>query len=132
MIAVAEAPALVVTEPVILDDLPVEEYHRDPVVGGSLSSSGARKLLPPSCPALFAYERDNPPASTKTFEIGHAAHQAGLGVGPELVVVSAEKWDTNAVKAEVAGIRDAGMVPLKPSDAVKVRSASFDAPNEPT
>lgn len=38
-----------ITEPGVYD-LPAEVYHADPVEGGSLSSTGARKLLPPSCP----------------------------------------------------------------------------------
>src|SRR4051794_32399270 len=88
--------------PGVYDDMPVAAYHADPVPGGSLSCSGAKKLLPPSCPALYAWERDNPPAPTTTFELGHAAHQRVLGVGPEIVVVDAETWNTNAVKAEVA------------------------------
>ena len=29
-------------------DIPEDLYHRDPVPGGSLSCSGAKKLLPPS------------------------------------------------------------------------------------
>lgn len=103
-------------------DIPAEEYHGDPVPGGSLSSSGARKLLAPSCPALFRYEQDNPPAARKTFEIGHAAHQRVLGTGPELVLVDAERWDTKAIKAEVAEIRERGAIPLKRAELDKVNA----------
>lgn len=115
MTAAVSDSTLVVTEPLVYDDMPVELYHSDPVAGGSLSSSGARKLLPPSAPAIFAYERENPPEPSDVFEFGHAAHQRVLGVGPELVVVNAETWNTNAVKAEVEAIRAEGKVPLKPS-----------------
>lgn len=115
MTATLSDSTLVVTEPVIYDEMPVEVYHSDPVAGGSLSSSGAKKLLPPSAPAIFAYERENPPAPSDVFEFGHAAHQRVLGVGPELVVVDSETWNTNAVKAEVEAIRGEGKVPLKPS-----------------
>lgn len=111
MTATAAVP-LTITKPGVYD-IPAEDYHRDPVPGGSLSSSGARKLLAPSCPALYRYEQDNPPAARKTFEIGHAAHALALGTGPELVLVNHEKWNTNAVKAEVAEIRERGAVPLK-------------------
>lgn len=94
-----------------------EEYHshRD-----ALSSSGARMLLPPSCPALFRHAQDTPPEPKKTFELGSAAHKLVLGEGPDLVRVDAEKWMTAAVKAEVAAIRDEGGIPLKPADYQQV------------
>lgn len=87
-----------VTTPGVYLDMPVEVYHADPVPSRSLSSTGARKLLPPSCPALFAYEREHPPAPSETFDIGHAAHQLALGVGPEIVVVDADDWRTKAAR----------------------------------
>lgn len=101
-------------------DMPDELYHLDPVEGGSLSSSGARKLLPPNCPAIFKHERDNPPAPKKQFDIGHAAHKLVLGSGPELVRIDAERWDTNKVKAEVAAVRADGAIPLKPAEYAQV------------
>jgi hypothetical protein len=100
-------------------DIPAEEYHADRT---SLSSSGARKLLPPSCPALFKWEQDHGQPTKATFEFGTAAHQMVLGSGPELVVVDRERWDTNAVKAEVAAIREAGAVPLKPSQMAEIKA----------
>lgn len=113
MTTTLERTTWTVEEPGVVDGMPDHVYHRDPVPGGSLSSSGARKLLPPSCPALFRHEQLNPPAPKKTFELGHAAHQLVLGTGPELVLVDRPRWDTKDVKAEVAEIRAAGAVPLK-------------------
>lgn len=107
-----DSETLTVTRPGVYD-IPAEDYHADPIPGGSLSSSGARKLLPPSCPALYKYEHDNPSAARKVFEIGHAAHALALGTGPELVLVDAVRWDTKVTKAEVAEIRERGAVPLK-------------------
>lgn len=104
-----------ITEPGVYD-IPADVYHADPIPGGSLSSSGARKLLPPSCPALYRYERDNPPTPKRVFEIGHAAHKLVLGSGPELVRIDADEWRSNAVKAQVAEARDRGAVPLKPAE----------------
>lgn len=106
----------VVTEPGVYDDIPAEDYHRDPVPGGSLSCSGAKKLLPPSCPAIFDYERNNPPASTKTLDIGSAAHRIVLGTGPEIVVVEADDWRTNKAKAEKAEAYLRGAIPLLRKD----------------
>lgn len=94
-------------------DLPADDYHADPVPGGSLSSTGARKLLAPSCPAKFRYEQDHGQKPKKVFDLGSAAHKVVLGDGPELVVVDAARWDTNTIKAEVAAIREAGAIPLK-------------------
>jgi hypothetical protein len=96
-----------------------EEYHAD---RSSLSSSGARLLLPPSCPALFRYAQDTPQEPKKTFELGTAAHKLVLGEGPDLVQVDADKWTTNAVKAEVAAIRDEGGIPLKTAEYEQVHA----------
>lgn len=100
-------------------DIPAELYHSDPVPGGSLSSTGARKLVK-DCPAKFKYWSEHPESPKKEFDLGTAAHTKVLGDGPELVVVEAEKWTTNAVKAEVAAIRAEGKIPLKPSDMKRV------------
>lgn len=101
----AEAPALG-----IHTDLSNEAYHADKT---SLSSSGARKLLPPSCPAKFRYEQDNPQPASKTFDYGNAAHKKVLGNGPDLVVIKHDTWNTNAAKADVAEARAMGAIPLK-------------------
>jgi len=100
-----EAPALGMH-----DDLSNEAYHADKT---SLSSSGARKLLPPSCPAKFRYEQDNPQPPSKTFDYGNAAHKKVLGNGPELVVIDHARWDTNDAKAAVLEAREQGAIPLK-------------------
>ncbi|WP_329616411.1 PD-(D/E)XK nuclease-like domain-containing protein [Streptomyces brevispora] len=102
---VTTAPALG-----IHTDLSNADYHADKT---SLSSSGARKLLEPSTPAHFRYEQDNPPAPTKTFDYGNAAHKLVLGNGPELVVIQHDAWTTKAAKAEVAEARERGAIPLK-------------------
>lgn len=91
-------------------DMPADEYHADT---SSLSSSGARLLLPPNCPAVFRYKQQNPDPPTATFDIGSAAHKLVLGTGAELVLVDRARWDTNAVKAELAEIRERGAIPLK-------------------
>lgn len=93
-------------------DMDEQDYHADPVPGGSLSSSGARKLLPPSCPAIFKYERDHGQPHKPEFDFGHAAHQLVLGVGPDLHVVDAEDYRTKAAKAERDEAYARGAVPL--------------------
>lgn len=113
-----EAPAEV--EPGMYD-IDSETYHQDPVPGGSLSSTGARKLAS-LCPAKFKYWSEHPEPPKKEFDLGTAAHTLLLGNGPELVVVDAEKWTTNAVKAEVAAIRAESKTPLKPSELRQVKA----------
>lgn len=109
------AAGIVVTEPGVYD-MPADEYLTDPVPGGSLSASGARKLLPPSCPALFDYERRNRPTPTAEFSFGHAAHRLVLGVGPEIVVVDADSWRTKAAQQARDAAHAEGKTPLLPHD----------------
>lgn len=118
MTATIDAPTVhpVWKGPGLYPDLPAEQYHADIVPEGSLSSTGARKLLAPSCPAKFKYELDNPQPYKREFDIGTAAHQLVLGNGPKLVVVDAPRWDTNAIKADLAAIRAEGAIPLKAAD----------------
>lgn len=99
-----------------LYDLPEAEYHALP----HLSSTGIRRLLPPSCPAKFKHWRDNGDPPKREWEEGSAAHKLILGAGPALVRIDAEEWRSNAVKAEVQDVRDAGSIPVRPSafDAV--------------
>ncbi|MET9727713.1 PD-(D/E)XK nuclease-like domain-containing protein [Streptomyces zaomyceticus] len=94
-----------------LYDIPAELYHADPVPGGSLSSTGIRRLA--DTPARFKHFLDNPEPYKPAFEFGTAAHTVILGDGPELIVVDADRWDTKETKAKVAAIRAAGNVPLK-------------------
>ena len=99
-------------------DLPAEVYHARP----ELSSTGIRKLLPPSCPALFDYEQRNGSPTRRVWEIGSAAHKLVLGVGPKLVLVDRPRWDTNEIKAELAEIRAAGDIPLKHAEYDQVHA----------
>lgn len=114
----ATEPTIGIAEPGVYGLL-AEDYHGDPVVGGSLSSTGARKLLPPSCPALFKHWRDSEERETKrAWDFGKGAHQRVLGEGPALVEVADEsgknpaEWRTDKCKAMVKAIRDRGDVPL--------------------
>ena len=104
-----------ITEPITkpgVYDITNEQYQADPVKGGSLSNSGARRLLPPSCPALFRYEQDHGRPTKRDFEFGHAAHNLVLGAGPETVVIKADSYRTNAAKDAAAEARAEGKTPL--------------------
>src|SRR3954453_17948671 len=121
MTALAEETALVITEPGVYA-IPDAAYHADPTNEGSLSCSGAKRLLPPSCPALFKYEQENGRPDKRTFDFGHAAHKLVLGVGPDLVVIPGERWDTKDRKAQVTAARAAGQVPLKGAEMAQVEA----------
>lgn len=121
--ATLEAPAPVVVEaPGVYPDIPDLDYHADPVPEGSLSCSGAKRLLPPSCPALFKHERDNGRPDKRQFDFGHAAHKLVLGVGLELAVIPGERWDTKAAKEAVAAARARGAVPVKEHEFATVQA----------
>jgi hypothetical protein len=110
-----------ITEPGVYE-LGDADYFADPVPGGSLSSSGARLLLPPSCPARYAYQRQHPPTPKPEYDLGHAAHRLMLGVGPELVVVEAADWRTKAARQARDDAHVAGRVPLLVAQHEQVRS----------
>lgn len=103
--------SVVIEQPGVYD-LPAVEYHSDPVPGGSLSSSGSRKLLPPSCPALFHHWVTHGEGYNPVFERGHAAHAEVLGVGAAVVPIDAKDWRTKAAQAKRDEVRAAGQTPL--------------------
>lgn len=113
MTAVQIAGRTTVSEPGVYADITDVDYHADPVAGGSLSRSGAKKLLPPSTPAQFKYEVDNPPETKPAFEEGKAAHRLVLGAGPELVKLPFDSMRTNAAKEFAAEAEKRGAICLK-------------------
>ena len=88
-----------ITQPGLVFDMSDEDYHRDPIEGGSLSSTFARHLTRHVPAKAEAIHRNRKPTSSMT--LGKAAHLGALGAGPELVV-----WQhdgrTKAGKAERA------------------------------
>jgi len=109
-----------ITEPGVFDVSP-DEYHSDPVAGGSLSSSEARALLPPSCPAVYRWTKDHGQAPKRTFDLGHAAHSLVLGAGADIEVIDAPDWRTKAAKEQRDAARDAGLTPLLAHEAEQVK-----------
>jgi hypothetical protein len=121
----AQAPGEI-TEPGRYE-LTDEQYHRDPVKGGSLSSTGARTLLPPSCPARFRWQRDHGRPDTGAFDLGRAAHRDVLGAGGDTIVITGTGKDPNAWRtaddlAAVKAARAAGQTPIRPRDLVVVKA----------
>lgn len=114
----AAATTAAATQPGIYD-IPAAVYHADKT---SLSSSGARKLLPPSCPAKFRWEQDNPQPRKKEFDFGTAVHSYVLGGGPELVLCKKEDWKTKEAQAEKDDAYLRGAIPLLPKEFEQVKA----------
>lgn len=109
-----------------------DEYHAD---RGSLSVSGAKLLLPPSCPAKFRWAMDNERAPKKVWDFGHVAHRLVLGKGAEFTVldpaVHGLKKDgtvadapalTATWKAAAADARERGRTPISLADYEKAQA----------
>lgn len=92
-------------------DIPEDDYHADPVPGGSLSSTGARSILPPGTPARFHWERHRT-LHKKEWDLGSAAHQIVLRTGPEIVIIDADDYKSKAAKDARNGAYAAGQIPL--------------------
>jgi hypothetical protein len=101
----------------VVYNLDEREYHAHP----ALSSSGARKLLPPSCPAVFDWERRNPPESRSVFDIGSAAHKLVLGAGLPIRVIDAPDWRTKAAKEQRDAARECDEIPVLTHEYERVR-----------
>lgn len=97
-------------------DIPAAEYHRDPIPGGSLSASGVKKLMPPSCPALFKAWRDGGSEHKEAFDFGRAAHTRVLGVGDPVVVIDADDWRSARARAQRDEAYEAGHTPILAKD----------------
>lgn len=92
----------------IIRDMREAEYHARP----ELSSTGSRKLLAPSCPAIFDYDRRNPKPPTKAMVLGKAAHRLALGVGANIQTADYPDFRTKEAQQWRDAVLDAGDVPL--------------------
>lgn len=99
-------------------DMPEAEYHRHP----ALSASGAKLLLPPSCPAKYRWAMDNPSKPKRHFDLGHAVHKLVLGAGAELEIIDAPDYKTKAAQQQRDAAYDAGRVPLLPKEHEQVKA----------
>lgn len=102
-----------ITKPGLYPDLADDVYRAQTEW---LSVSGAKKLLPPSCPAKFkatlGVEEHKP-----QFDVGKAFHSKVLGDGPEVVVVAADSWRGGEARAARDAAYAAGKVPLLAAEA---------------
>lgn len=95
-------------------DIPEDVYHRDPVPGGSLSSSGARLLIEEGGPAKFDWARRHGKVPTEAMQFGTAAHHRVLGTGAEIVPIEAENYQTKKAQDARDAATARGAVPMLP------------------
>ncbi len=106
-----DAPAvspLTITTPGIYD-IDDATYHNDPVPGGSLSNTEARRIL--KAPAIYKWFKGRQEHKPE-FEFGHAAHLAILGVGAQVVVLDFDDWRTKDARTARDEARAAGRSPV--------------------
>lgn len=107
---------------VIYTDMSEDDYH----ARTELSSTGARRLL--ESPARFNYWRNKGEAGKQAYDVGHAVHAMVLGVGNGTIAYPDEHVTASgAVSTKAATVawaeeqRAAGLVPIAPAQAAKVR-----------
>lgn len=103
--------------PGVYDGIPEADYHGDK---DSLSVSGAKKLLPPSCPARFKWELENGQQHKAVFDFGSAAHKAVLGVGADVAIIRHDSYRTTAARAERDDAYARGAIPVLEEEAKRV------------
>jgi hypothetical protein len=122
----------VITEPGLYPDIPESEYHNDPVVGGSLSVTSSKLLLPPSVPAKFKWARDHPHVSTRAMDLGSTVHALVLGTGPEIIELDYDDWRTKAAKEQRDVHTDEGYLVMLRKDYLEARAIADALLTHPT
>lgn len=102
----------VITAPQLVPDMDEDWYHSDPVQGGSLSVSGAKMLLAPSCPAVYQWHRAHPRRPSSEMELGTVVHGMLLGTGQPVAIIGHDNYTTKAAKEAKAAAIAAAKVPM--------------------
>jgi hypothetical protein len=105
----------------VLLDMTAEEYHTDPWPGGSLSSTTAKRMLPPSCPARALWETTHR-VEKAAFDVGHYAHAVLLGKGAQLAEIPHPDWRSKAARDARDAAYAAGEIPLLTEQAQAVHA----------
>lgn len=108
-----------------LYDMTAADYHGH---HDWLSVSGAKKLIPPSCPAKFKAQQ-GVEEHKPIFDLGKAAHTRVLGEGDEVVVVDAPDWRGKEARLARDAAYEQGKVPILAADNVVIdaMAASLEA-----
>lgn len=101
-----------------IHDIPEADYFG---ASYALSCSGAKLLLPPSCPAKFFYRQDH--AEYKAaWDFGSGAHNMVLGAGPEIVECEFDDWKKKAAQEQRDAARAEGKIPLLTKELAAVKA----------
>ena len=119
-----------INDPGIYPDIPHNDYLRDPVPAGSLSSSGARDML--IAPAVYQWRKSQPIGPTGPMDRGTIVHTLLLGSGPGMKVIDADSWRTKAAQEARDEARAAGAVPVLEKDAQPIRDMVAAVQRHPT
>ena len=118
-----------ITEPGLYD-MDNAAYHADPVPGGSLSSSGAKKLIAKT-PAHFRYDMDHQ-QHKDVFDFGTAAHSLVLeNDTSNLAVLEFDAFTTKAAREARDVARAEGKTPILAKDFVQVQAMADRIRNHP-
>lgn len=109
-----------ITAPGLVTDLPESDYHADPTVVGSLSSTGAKEIL--RSPAHYRHMKDNPIDPTPPMVMGSAVHSMVLGDGPQVVPCPYTSWRSKEAKEERAAIEADGHLALLDEDYARAQA----------
>lgn len=129
MTATDQRPGLI-TAPGVYD-IPADLYHSDPVAGGSLSSSGIKKLLAPGCPAIFKHWREHGGEHKPAFDFGRAAHREVLGVGDDVVIIDADDYKSKAAREQRDEAYAAGLTPVLPHEDAQIKAMAIELRRHP-
>lgn len=108
-------------------DIPEEDYFGSV---HALSCSGAKLLLPPSCPAKFFYAQDHP-RRKKVWDFGSGAHKLVLGAGPDIAEVAYDNWLTKDAKQQREAAYAAGKTPLLSKELAVARAMAAALESHP-
>ena len=120
----------------IVHGLSDTDYHAHP----ALSSSGARMLLPEykGSPKKYQWAQSHPRTS-RTFDVGHAAHTKILGVGAGIIHYPEEHLTPSGNVSKGKGTvaweeeqRAAGLTPVSPDEAAQVDAMAEAVLTHPT
>jgi hypothetical protein len=108
----------------VFPNIPEDVYFADTA---NLSQSGAKLLLPPSCPAKFKQVREAREKPKRVWDVGSLCHKIVLGAGADIVVIEAGDYRTKAAQNMRDEARDSGLIPAlrKEVEAAELMNAKL-------
>lgn len=97
-------------------DIPDTLYHSD---RSSMSSTAAKRILRPGCPAQVEYDTAHP-KHKDIYDLGTVTHLKILGKGPQILEVKSPTWNKKADQEIRAQARAEGVVAILSKDLAMV------------